>query len=113
LFQWATTAKSNSACWSRTMSMRTSSSFHWKLTHSRHDIAEKLLHWRWTTITHSLYIVFYFITLAITPPMRSTIYMIIIRYISFTPFECIVYNIPSFKYSDHVTACILGFKFRS
>ena len=52
-------------------------------------------------------------TLTITPPMRSTIYMIIIRYMSCTPFECIVYNIPSFKFSDHVTACILGLKFRS
>jgi len=30
--------KSNSACWSRTK--RTSSSSHWKLTCSRHDIAE-------------------------------------------------------------------------
>ena len=33
--------KSNSAGWSRTK--RTSSSSHWKLTCSRHDIAEKLL----------------------------------------------------------------------
>ena len=31
-----------------------SSSFHWKLTCSRHDIAEILLSWRWTTITHNL-----------------------------------------------------------
>ena len=37
-------------CWSRTK--RTSSSSHWKLTCSRHDIAEKLLNWRWATITH-------------------------------------------------------------
>jgi hypothetical protein len=36
--------KSNSACWSSTK--RTSSSSHWKLTCSRHDIAEKLLNWR-------------------------------------------------------------------
>jgi len=35
---------SNSACWSSTK--RTSSSSHWKLTCSRHDIAEKLLNWR-------------------------------------------------------------------
>jgi hypothetical protein len=35
--------KSNSACWSRTK--WTSSSYHWKLTCSRHDIAEKLLNW--------------------------------------------------------------------
>ena len=41
--------KSDSACWFRTT--RTSSSFHWKLT--RHDIAEKFLNWRLTTITHS------------------------------------------------------------
>jgi hypothetical protein len=33
--------KINSACWSRTK--HTSSSSHWKLTCSRHDIAEKLL----------------------------------------------------------------------
>ena len=44
--------KSNSACLSRTK--RTSSSSHWKLTCSRHDIAEKLLNWCLTTITHSL-----------------------------------------------------------
>jgi hypothetical protein len=31
------------ACWSSTK--QTSSSFHWKLTCSRHDIAEKLLGW--------------------------------------------------------------------
>jgi hypothetical protein len=35
--------KSNSAVWSRTK--WTSSSYHWKLTCSRHDIAEKLLNW--------------------------------------------------------------------
>jgi hypothetical protein len=45
--------KSNSACWSRTK--RTSSSSHWKLTCSCHDIAEKLLNWRQTTINHPLY----------------------------------------------------------
>jgi len=64
LFQWASTIKnptkrvglvqsgphhhfkkkSNSACWSRTK--RTSSSSLWKLTCSRHDIAEKLPNWR-------------------------------------------------------------------
>jgi hypothetical protein len=44
LFQWSSTIKSNSACWSRTK--RTSSSSLWKLTCSRHDIAEKLLNWR-------------------------------------------------------------------
>ena len=38
--------ESNWACWSRTK--RTSSSAHWKLTCSRHDIAE-------TTIPHSLH----------------------------------------------------------
>ena len=37
-------------CWSRTK--RASSSFNWKLTCSRHDIAEILLSWRKTTITH-------------------------------------------------------------
>jgi len=36
--------KSNSACWSSTK--RTLSSSHWKLTCSRHDIAENLLNWR-------------------------------------------------------------------
>ena len=30
-----------------------SSSSHWKLTCSHHDIAETFLSWRWTTITHS------------------------------------------------------------
>jgi hypothetical protein len=35
--------KSNSACWSRTK--QTSSSFHWHLACSRHDIAEQLLSW--------------------------------------------------------------------
>jgi len=44
--------KSNSACWSETK--RISSSFHWKLTCSRHDMAENSLGWRKTTITHSL-----------------------------------------------------------
>ena len=44
--------KSNSACWSRTK--RTSSSSHWILTWSHHDIAENFLNWRLTTITHSL-----------------------------------------------------------
>jgi hypothetical protein len=47
LFQWASTKipiKGN-RCWYSTK--RTSSSSHWKLTHSYHDIAEKLL-------THSL-----------------------------------------------------------
>jgi hypothetical protein len=45
LFQWASTIKIQlTACWSRTK--RTSSSSHWKLTCSRHDIAEKLLIWR-------------------------------------------------------------------
>ena len=43
--------KSNSACWSGTK--QTSSSSHWKLTCSHHDLAEKLLNWRWTTITLS------------------------------------------------------------
>jgi hypothetical protein len=46
--------KSNSACCSSTK--RTSSSSHWKLTCSRHDIAEKLLNLRYATITHSLLI---------------------------------------------------------
>ena len=36
--------KSNSACWSRTK--RTSSSFHWKLICSRHNIAAKIPNWR-------------------------------------------------------------------
>jgi hypothetical protein len=44
LFQWASTIKINSACWSSTK--RTSSSSHWKLTCSRHDITKKLLNWR-------------------------------------------------------------------
>ena len=35
---------SNVACWSSTM--LTTSSFYWKWTCSRHDIAEKLLSWR-------------------------------------------------------------------
>ena len=44
LFQWASTIKKiNEACWSSTK--QTSSSSHWKLTCSRHDIAEKLLRW--------------------------------------------------------------------
>jgi hypothetical protein len=43
--------KSNSACWSRTK--WTSSSSHWKLTCSHHDIAEKLLNWHWNN-NHSL-----------------------------------------------------------
>ena len=40
-----------SACCSR--NKRTSSSSHWKLSYSRHDIAEKMLKWRIITITHS------------------------------------------------------------
>ena len=36
--------KSNSVCWSSTK--RTPSSSHWKLTCSRHDIADKLVNWR-------------------------------------------------------------------
>jgi hypothetical protein len=44
LFQWASTIKSNSACSSCTK--RTSSSSHWILTCSRHDIAEKFRNWR-------------------------------------------------------------------
>ena len=47
---------SNSACWSR--KKRTSSSSHCKLTCSRHDIAEKLLTWRWTKLTHPEEIVY-------------------------------------------------------
>jgi len=43
LFEWASTIQINQACWSRTKP--TLSSFHWKLTCSRHDIAEKLLRW--------------------------------------------------------------------
>jgi hypothetical protein len=42
----------NSACTSKTK--RTSSSSHWKLTCSCHDITEKLPSLRYTTITHSL-----------------------------------------------------------
>jgi hypothetical protein len=42
--------KSNPSCWSRTK--RTSSWFHWQLTCSRHEIAAKLMNWRYTTITH-------------------------------------------------------------
>jgi hypothetical protein len=38
--------KFNSACWSRTK--RTSSSSHWKLTCTRHNITENLLRWRQT-----------------------------------------------------------------
>jgi hypothetical protein len=52
LFQWASTIKSNSVCWSRTK--RSSSSSNWKLTCSRHNIAEKVLNWRYVTITRSL-----------------------------------------------------------
>ena len=36
--------KFNSACWSRTK--QTSSSFHWKLICSRHNIAAKIPNWR-------------------------------------------------------------------
>jgi len=43
LFQWVSTIKINSACWS---SIKwTSSLCHWKITCSRHNIAEKLLSW--------------------------------------------------------------------
>ena len=49
LFQWVSTIKVQ--CWSSIK--RGSSSFHCKWTCSRHDIAEKLLIWRQTTITHS------------------------------------------------------------
>ena len=42
LFQWTSTIKSNSACWFRTK--RTSSSSHWRLTCSRHDIAGNKQH---------------------------------------------------------------------
>ena len=52
LFQWASTIKSNSACWFSTKWTWTCS--HWKLTCSRHDIAEKFLNWHWATITHSI-----------------------------------------------------------
>ena len=52
LFQWARTIKkSNSACWSSTKWI--SSSSHSKLSCARHDIAEQLMNWRKTTITHS------------------------------------------------------------
>ena len=44
LLQWASTLKTNKDCWSSTK--KTSSSSHWKLTFSRHNIAEKLLRWR-------------------------------------------------------------------
>jgi hypothetical protein len=37
----------------KSSTMPTSSSSHWKLTCFRHDIAEKLLSWRLTMITHS------------------------------------------------------------
>ena len=59
LFQWASTIKIqlSKVCWSSTK--LTSSLFHWKLTCSRHDIAEKLLSWHWTTITHSLTNLYY------------------------------------------------------
>jgi hypothetical protein len=55
LFQWGSTIKIQQACWSCTK--RTSSSFHWKLTSSCHDIAEKLLSWRWKqqSLTRSLF----------------------------------------------------------
>ena len=52
LFHWTSTIKIQLSVWSSTK--RTSSSFHWKLTYSRHDIAEKLLSWRKVIITHSL-----------------------------------------------------------
>jgi hypothetical protein len=42
-FSELTLYKPNSACWSS--AKRTSSSFHWKLACSRHDIAEKLVNW--------------------------------------------------------------------
>jgi hypothetical protein len=45
--------KSKSACWSSTKWLSSSSS-HWKTTCSHHYIAEKLLTWCRTTITHSL-----------------------------------------------------------
>jgi hypothetical protein len=46
--------KSNSESWSRTK--RISSSSHWKLTCSRHDIDEQLLSWRKATTTFILLI---------------------------------------------------------
>ena len=52
LFHGATLCKSNSACWSSTE--WTSSSSHWKLTFSRHNIAEKLLRWRLQSLTQLL-----------------------------------------------------------
>jgi hypothetical protein len=50
LFQWASTIKSNQACWSSTTWALSSS--HWKLTCSPYDITEKSLSWHKTTITH-------------------------------------------------------------
>ena len=55
LFQWASSIKSNSACWSSTKRTSSSSS-HWKLTCSRHDIAEKIVNIgvKQHSLTHSL-----------------------------------------------------------
>jgi hypothetical protein len=55
--------KSNSACWSRTK--WTSSSYHWKLTCSRHDIVEKLLNYPRSIALEAS-------TLTIVPPMQFT-----------------------------------------
>ena len=52
LFQWDSTIKIQlRVCWSST---KWTSSSHWKLTCSGHDIAEKLLRWHSTTIIHSI-----------------------------------------------------------
>ena len=52
--------KSNQACWCRTN--LTSSSSHWRLTCSRRDIAEKLLSWHLTTITHPVVLACHFVS---------------------------------------------------
>ena len=47
LFQWASTIKIQHSA--------SSSYYYWRLTCSRHDIAEKLLNWRKATVTRSLF----------------------------------------------------------
>ena len=65
LFQWVSTIKLKSACWSSTK--LTSSSSHWQLTCSRDDIAEELLNLGHThsfggvRVAHHFCVVFLFV----------------------------------------------------
>jgi hypothetical protein len=54
LFQWASTIKIQLSMFIRSSTKRTSSSSHWTSTCPRHNIAERLVNWRYTPITHSL-----------------------------------------------------------